>query len=136
MTDGDASEAAAEFEPDPFVSATRARAQAETDAVAGVASTTVVHEPFGDGEVLYAARTVDGDLLAVTAVQSTTTMTVRRGAGVLRPGPEVRAASGIEETAGTLTTRSVASLAFVVPAEQGAIRLVAVGEGLVAAEAS
>jgi hypothetical protein len=48
----------------------------------------------------------------------------------------VRAAAGIEETDGTLTTRSVAALAFVVPAEQGAIRLVAVGEGLVAAEAS
>lgn len=136
MTDGDASDAAAEFEPDPFVSAVRARAEAETAAVADVASTTVVHEPFEGGPVLFAARTVDGDVLAVTAVQSTTTMTVRPGEGVLRPGREIRAVAGIEETNGTLTTRSVAALAFLVPAEQGAIRLVAVGEGLVAAEAS
>jgi hypothetical protein len=136
MTDGDASEQAAAFEPDPFVEAVRARAAAERESVAAVADTTVTHTPFGGGEVLYAARAANGDVLAVTAVTTTTVMTVRPGAGVLRPGTEVRAAAGIEETDGTLTTRSVAALAFVVPAEQGAIRLVAVGEGLVAAEAS
>jgi hypothetical protein len=136
MADGDASEAAAQFEPDPFVEAVRARAAAEQEAVAAVADTTVSHTPFGGGEVLYAARAVNGDVLAVTAVTTTTVMTTRPGEGTLRPGTEVRAAAGIEETDGTLTTRSVAALAFVVPAEQGAIRLVAVGEGLVAAEAS
>lgn len=136
MADGDASEQAAAFEPDPFVEAVRARAAAERESVADVADTDVTHTPFGGGEVLYAARAANGDVLAVTAVTTTTVMTVRPGAGILRPGTEIRAAAGIEETDGTLTTRSVAALAFVVPAEQGAIRLVAVGEGLVAAEAS
>lgn len=136
MAEGDASEQAAAFEPDPFVEAVRARVAAEQASVAEVADTAVTHAPFGDGEVLYAARAANGDVLAVTAVTSTTVMTVRPGAGVLRPGTELRAAAGIEETNGTLTTRSVAALAFVVPAEQGAIRLVAVGEGLVAAEAT
>lgn len=136
LADGDASPAAAEFEPDAFVEGVRARSEAERAATAGVARTTVTHSPYGDGEVLYAVAGADGDVLAVTAVQTVTTMTVQPGAGVLQPDAEVRAAAGIEETDGTLTTRSVAALAFVVPAESGAIRLVAVGEGLVAAEAS
>ena len=131
MSDGDASPAAAEFEPDPFVEAVRARAAAESRAVSAVAGSTVVHGPLDGVEVLFAARADTGDLLAVTAVETTVTMTARPGAGQLRPGTEVRAAAGVEETDGTLTTRSVAALAFVVPAEQGAIRLVAVGEGLV-----
>lgn len=136
LADGDASPAAAEFESDAFVEGVRARAEAEQAAVAGVAETTVTHMPHGDGDVLYAVEGADGDVLAVTAVETVTTMTVLPGAGVLQPGAEVRAAAGIEETDGTLTTRSVAALAFVVPAESGAIRLVAVGEGLVSAEAS
>lgn len=136
MTEGAASPSAAQFQPDPFVTAVRARAEAERDAVAAVAGTTVEHEPYGGGEVLFAARAADGDVLAVTAVTTTTTMAVRGGAGELRPVPEVAAAAGIEQTTGTLTTRSVAALAFVVPAEQGAIRLVAVGEGLTSAEAT
>ena len=135
MSEGDASPSAAEFEPDPFVEAVRARAAAEGQAVAAVADTTLASGPLDDVEVLFAARAVNGDLLAVTAVETTVTMTVRPGAGQLRPGTEVRAAAGVEETEGTLTTRSVAALAFVVPAEQGAIRLVAVGEGLVSADA-
>ena len=85
--------------------------------------------------MLFTARAANGDVLAVTAVETTVTMTVRPGAGELRPGTEVRAATGVEEVEGTLTTRSVAALAFLVPAEQGAIRLVAVGEGLVSASA-
>ncbi|MGJ7442051.1 hypothetical protein [Aquipuribacter sp. MA13-6] len=136
LTDGDASAAAAEFEPDPFVEGVLARAEAEQAAVEGVATTTVTHEPYGDDAVLYAVEGVEGDVLAVTAVETVTTMTVRSGAGVLQPGAELREVVGIESTDGTLTTRSVAALAFVVPAERGAIRLVAVGEGLVAAEAS
>lgn len=136
LADGDASTAAAEFEPDAFVEGVLARAGAEQAAVAGVAETTVTHTPYGDDDVLYAVEGADGDVLAVTAVQTVTTMTVLPGAGVLQPDAEVRAAAGIEETDGTLTTRSVAALAFVVPAESGAIRLVAVGEGLVSAEAS
>lgn len=136
LADGDASPAAAEFEPDAFVEGVRARSEAERAATAGVARTTVIHSAYGDGEVLYAVAGADGDVLAVTAVQTVTSMTVQPGAGVLQPDAEVRAAAGIEETDGTLTTRSVAALAFVVPAESGAIRLVAVGEGLVAAEAS
>lgn len=135
MTDGDASPYAAEFEPDRFVEAVRARAAAESAAVAVVADTTVQHRPLGGTEVLYAARAANGDLLAVTAVETTVTMTVRPGSGVLRPGTEVRAAAGVEETDDELTTRSVATLAFVVPAEKGALRLVAVGEGLVSASA-
>lgn len=134
MTDGDSSESAARFEPDPFVDAVRDRAQAESDAVAEVANTTVEHQP-SRGAPLFAAESSTGDILVVTAVTTMTVMTPRPGEGVLRPGPEVRAAAGIDETDGTLTTRSVAALAFVVPAEQGAIRLVAVGEGLVTAEA-
>lgn len=136
LADGDASAAAAEFEPDPFVEGVRARADAERDAVGGVAETTVTHAPFGDEAVLYAVEGSEGDVLAVTAVETVTTMSVRPGAGVLQPGAEVGEVAGIESTDGTLTTRSVAALAFVVPAERGAIRLVAVGEGLVAAEAS
>jgi hypothetical protein len=97
MTDGDASPSAAEFEPDPFVDAVRARAAAEAAAVAAVADTAVENRPLDGVEVLYAARAADGDLLAVTAVETTVTMTVR-GGGSLRPGPELRAASGIEET--------------------------------------
>ncbi|WP_422665449.1 hypothetical protein, partial [Aquipuribacter hungaricus] len=134
LADGDASAAAAEFEPDPFVEAVRARTVAEATAVQGVAGTLVEHGPLDGVEVLYAARSAGGDLLAVTAVETTVTMTPRSTSGVLRPGPEVRAAAGVEETDDVLTTRSVAALAFVVPAEQGAIRLVAVGEGLVSAE--
>lgn len=136
LTEGDASPAAAEFEPDPFVEGVLARAEAERAAVAGVADTTVTHAPFGDDPVLYAVEGVEGDVLAVTAVETVTTMTVQPGAGVLQPGAEVREVVGIESTDGTLTTRSVAALAFVVPAERGAIRLVAVGEGLVAADAT
>ncbi|WP_380168786.1 hypothetical protein [Jannaschia sp. R86511] len=136
LSDGDASPAAAEFEPDPFVSAVRARTEAERAAVDAVATTVVTHEAYAGGDLLYAVRGADGDVLAVTAVESTTTMTARPGAGVLRPDAEVAAVAGIDETDGTLSTRSLAALAFVVPAEQGAIRLVAVGEGLVAADAS
>lgn len=135
LTDGDASPAAAEFEPDPFAEAVRARVVAEAAAVAGVARTTVEHGPLDGVDILYAARAANGDVLAVTAVETTVTMTVGSDGGELRPGTEVRAAAGVEETDGTLTTRSVAALAFVVPAEQGAVRLVAVGEGLVSADA-
>ena len=135
MSDGDASPSAAEFEPDPFVEAVRARAAAEGQAVASVADTALAYGPLDGVEVLFTARAANGDVLAVTAVETTVTMTVRRGAGELRPGTEVRAAAGVEEVEGTLTTRSVATLAFLVPAEQGAIRLVAVGEGLVSASA-
>lgn len=135
MAEGAASTSAAEFAPDPFVEAVRLRAQAEQDAVSGVAGTTVDHRPLGGEDVLFAARSADGDVLAFTAVETATTTTVRPGAGVLLPGEELAEAAGIDETDDTLTTRSVAALAFVVPAEQGAIRLVAVGEGLVAAQA-
>ena len=135
MSDGDASPSAAEFEPDPFVEAVRARAAAEGQAVASVADTTLAYGPLDGVEVLFTVRAANGDVLAVTAVETTVTMTVRPGAGELRPGTEVRAATGVEEVEGTLTTRSVAALAFLVPAEQGAIRLVAVGEGLVSASA-
>lgn len=135
LTEGDASPSAAEFAPDAFVEAVRARAEAEREAVAGVAGTTVEHSAYRDGDVMYAARAADGDVLAITAVETTTTTTVRPGAGVVRPDADVGAVAGIDETDDTLTTRSVAALAFVVPAEQGAIQLVAVGEGLAGADA-
>ncbi len=135
LADGDASPYAAQFQPDPFVAAVRTRVAAETAAVASVAGTSVEFAPLDGAEVLYAARAADGDLLAVTAVETTTTMTVRPGSGVLRPGPELRAATGVEETTKGVTVRSVVALAFVVPAERGALRLVAVGDGLVSASA-
>ncbi|WP_336923074.1 hypothetical protein [Aquipuribacter sp. SD81] len=148
---GDASPAAAAFEPDVFVAGLRERAAAERRAVAGVAGVIVAAEPFvaddpaaatgegtgpaGGAGTLLAVRTVEGDVLAVTALETATTTSVRPGAGHVRPGPEVRAATGIDAVDSALTVRSVAVLAFVVPEERGAIRLVAVGEELVGADA-
>ena len=134
LDEGASSRYAAEFEPDPFVAAVRARAEAEAAAVAAVADSSVTWEPYADG-VRHVALTAAGDALVVTAVRGTSTATVRPGAGVLRPGPELAALAGVDGTSESLTSTSVAVLAFVVPAERGAIRLVALDEGLVSAEA-
>lgn len=135
LSDGDAGEFAAQFEPDPYVEAVRARTAAETAAVAEVADLTVTHAAATDSGGPFIALSSEGDALVVTAVRSTTTATVRPGAGVLRPGAEVGALAGVDEADSSLTTTSLAVLAFVVPAESGAIRLIAVDEGLVDAEA-
>lgn len=134
LADGAASELAAQFEPDPYVPAVRARAEAETAAVAEVADLSVTQVPYDDGRQ-FVALTADGDALVVTAVTTTTTAAVRPGQGTLRPGAELAALAGVDEADTSLTSTSVAVLAFLVPAERGAIRLVALGEGLVSAEA-
>lgn len=133
LAEGEASEYAAQFEPDAFVPAVQARAEAEAAAVAAVADTATTWEPYEDG-VQHVALTADGDALVVTAVTGTSRTTVRPGAGTLRLGPELAALAGVDETDESLTSTSVAALAFVVPAERGAIRLVALDEGLVGAE--
>ncbi len=133
LTLGDASVYAPEFAADGFAAALAERTAAETDRLTSVATTTVSHEVVVDDqgrEVAMAALTATGDALVMVAFRTTLTSTVRAGRGVIGVPTEFVAAVGVEQVSGTLTTESVAALAFVVPAERGNIRVVAVADGV------
>ncbi len=134
---GDTSPVAAAFAPDRFVRATQTRAAAERAAVGSLGGVTVAHGPWlpvddgvdvlgGPTGTLLAARTATGDVLTVTAVTSRAQATPRPGAGEVRALPP--ADGGIEQDGGALSVRTVAVLVHLVPAERGAVELLAVGE--------
>lgn len=128
LANGDGSAHAAAFAPDAFRTAIETERASVVSNLADAASLTQTYVPTG--EPVVTLRTVDGGAIVVSAMETTSTVTLATPGGSISVEPFYAALAGGVATAGTSMTRTFTGVVvmYVPPADSGAQVQVLAGE--------